>query len=72
MTLLQERVPDETLGRVSSINQLAGFCFWPLGFVLSGALADQITPTVVFLSAGLVTVVSYVLALGARSIRQVR
>ncbi len=72
VTLLQERVPDETLGRVSSINQLAGFGFWPLGFVLGGVLADQVSPTVVFLGAGLVTAVSYILALSVRSIRQAR
>lgn len=72
VTLLQERVPDETLGRVSSINQLAGFGFWPLGFVLVGVIADQVSPAVVFLGAGVVAAMSYGLALCVRSIREMR
>ncbi len=72
ITALQERVPDETLGRVSSINQLAGFGFWPIGFVLGGVIADQVSPTMVFLGAGIVTALSYVLALSVRPIRQAR
>jgi len=69
VTVLQERVPDDKLGRVSSINQLAGYGFWPLGFVLAGVLADQVSPAMVFLGAGIVIAVLYSLCLGLRSIR---
>jgi MFS family permease len=72
VTVLQESVPDDTLGRVSSINQLAGFGFWPLGFVLTGTIADQVGPSAVFLGAGIVIALSYGLSLGSRSIRQIR
>jgi MFS family permease len=69
-TVMQERIPDDKLGRVSSINQLAGYGFWPIGFALAGALADQVSPALVFLGAGIVIAVSYTLCLGLRSIRQ--
>ncbi len=53
---LQERAPDETPEQVSSINQLAAFCLWPLGLcsiVLYGALADHVTPLWFFWSRAL-------------------
>lgn len=56
----------------SSINQLAGYAMWPLGFALGGLTADQISPATVFLGAGFVVVVLYGLALFTRSIRQVQ
>ena len=71
-TLLQEHVPDDKLGRVSSINQLAAFGFWPLGFALTGLIADRVSPASVFLGAGVVIVVLYSLALCSRSIRRVQ
>ncbi|MEO8972167.1 MAG: MFS transporter [Ktedonobacteraceae bacterium] len=72
ITLLQEKVPDDKLGRVSSINQLAGYAMWPLGFALGGITADHISPATVFLGAGFVIVVLYGLALFTRPIRQVQ
>jgi hypothetical protein len=69
---LQEQVPDDRLGRVSSINQLSAFGFWPLGFALTGIIADRISPVSVFLGAGIVVVISYSLALCLRSIRRVQ
>jgi DHA3 family tetracycline resistance protein-like MFS transporter len=71
-TLLQEQVPDDRLGRVSSINQLSAFGFWPLGFALTGIIADRISPVSVFLGAGIVVVILYSLALCLRSIRRVQ
>lgn len=69
-TVLQERVPDDKLGRVNSINQLAGYGLWPLGFVLAGFLSDRVSPIWTFLGAGVVIVGLYGLALSVRRIRQ--
>lgn len=69
-TVLQERVPDDKLGRVNSINQLAGYGLWPLGFVLAGILTDRVSPIWTFLGAGVLIAGLYGLALSARRIRR--
>ncbi len=70
ITVLQERVPDDKLGRINSINQLAGYGLWPLGFVLAGILTDRVSPMWTFLGAGVLIAGLYGLALSARRIRQ--
>jgi MFS family permease len=70
ITVMQETVPDDKLGRVNSINQLAAYGFWPLGFILAGWITDRISPTWVFIGAGVSIVGFYGLALLFRSIRQ--
>jgi MFS family permease len=72
VTLLQELVPQDKLGRVSSLDLLGSFSLIPLGFVLAGVLADQLGPASVFLVTGVVNVTLVALALTARSIRQLR
>ena len=41
-TTMQELVPDEVLGRVVSIDMLGSFALLPLGFLLTGYLAEVI------------------------------
>jgi len=48
-------------------KQLAAFGFWPLGFALTGLIADHVSPASVFPGAG---VVLYSLALCSHSIRR--
>jgi hypothetical protein len=48
---LQEMVPPDMLGRVSSIDALGSFVLMPIGFALAGVLTDKIGPVQVFLSA---------------------
>src|SRR5207248_5991654 len=40
LTVMQEIVPDDRLGRVSSIDQLGGYGLWPVGFALAGVIAE--------------------------------
>jgi MFS family permease len=49
---LQEMVPQERLGRVSSIDALGSFVFLPLGFAFAGLLSDRIGPANVFILGG--------------------
>lgn len=49
---LQEMVPQERLGRVSSIDALGSFVFLPLGFAFAGILSDRIGPANVFVIGG--------------------
>jgi len=67
---LQEMVPQEKLGRVSSIDALGSFVFLPLGFAFAGLLTERIGPANVFvLGGGLVVLLSLGMLL-APSIRR--
>ena len=54
---LQELVPREILGRVSSIDALGSFVLLPVGFGLTGWFADRAGPPMVFLVGGALTAV---------------
>ncbi|HZU00053.1 MAG TPA: hypothetical protein VFA10_10345 [Ktedonobacteraceae bacterium] len=69
-TLQQEKVPNEMLGRVSSITQLGVASTLPAGLVLAGLLADHVGPAQVFAMSGILAVVSAAIALCVRDIRQ--
>jgi DHA3 family tetracycline resistance protein-like MFS transporter len=53
---LQEMVPAEKLGRVSSIDALGSFVLMPIGFALAGVLTDTIGPVLVFVIGGCTTI----------------
>jgi MFS family permease len=72
LTVMQEIVPDDKLGRVSSIDQLGGYGLWPVGFALAGVIADYISPSWVFIGAGIVNVGLYSIGLSVRAVRQLR
>jgi MFS family permease len=59
---LQEMVPPDMLGRVSSIDALGSFVLMPVGFALAGILTDKIGPVQVFVIGGSSTVVLAALA----------
>ncbi len=67
---LQELVPRERLGRVSSIDLLGTWAFVPVGFALAGWAADQFGPPRVFVVGGLVTVGLVLLGLLHPAIRK--
>lgn len=49
---LQERVPGEQLGRVTSVDALGSFVLLPVGFAVAGVLTDAFGPARVFLAGG--------------------
>jgi len=49
---LQEMVPREQLGRVSSIDMLGSFVLLPIGFGLTGWVTDQIGASAMFVLGG--------------------
>lgn len=61
--LLQEMVPPEKMGRVSSVDMLGSFVLLPLGFALTGWLVDTIGVTAVFITCGAITALVCGLAL---------
>ena len=54
---LQEQVPTELLGRVSSIDYLGSFVLLPLSYGIAGVLTDQFGASLVFIAGGLITMV---------------
>ncbi len=67
---LQEMVPQERLGRVTSIDALGSFVFLPLGFAFAGLLADQLGPANVFRLGGAVVMALSIGMLLVPSIRR--
>jgi MFS family permease len=61
--LLQEMVPPEKMGRVSSVDMLGSFVLLPLGYALTGWLVDGIGVTAVFITCGAITALVCALAL---------
>jgi MFS family permease len=66
---LQEMVPQQKLGRVTSIDALGSFVFLPLGFAFAGVLADRLGPADVFRLGGVAVMV---LAIGMLLVPSIR
>lgn len=66
---LQEMVPHNLLGRVSSIDYLGSFVLLPIGFGLAGWATDWIGAPNVFIIGGILTALLALLALAEPSIR---
>lgn len=55
MNTLQERVPSELLGRVTSIDYLVSSGLLPIGFGLAGIAADRLGASTVFILGGAIS-----------------
>lgn len=69
MSLVQERIPSEKLGRAMALVQTSQSFAMPIGLVLSGAFADVIGPTVYFGISGLAGLALAAIAWALPSIR---
>ena len=72
LTVLQELVPTEKLGRVSSIDWLGSLALLPIGYALVGILTDRVGPSWVFIGAGVLTLTLNLIGLSIRGIRQLQ
>jgi MFS family permease len=59
VTLSHELVPNEKLGRVSSIDLLGSLALMPPAYALTGVLADRIGPALVFVAGGAIKALLY-------------
>lgn len=66
---LQEQVPQDKLGRVSSIDFLGSFVFIPVGFAATGWFTDLVSPPVVFIVGGILTMLIWAVGLLSKSVR---
>ena len=70
VTLLQERVPEHLLGRVSSLDMFGSFLLLPIGLGIVGWLADRVGPSPIFVVGGLLSLILALLGLCVRDIRE--
>ncbi len=61
--LLQEKIPNEQLGRVSSIDQTGSFLLMPVGLIVAGWATSVLGPSLVFIIGGGLTILFGGLAL---------
>ncbi len=69
ITLQQELVPVEKLGRVSSIDMMGSYVFLPIGVAFIGVLTDRFGPSLIFIVGGILTVLLLSIGLCFRDIR---
>lgn len=69
ITTLQELVPVDKLGRVSSVDWMGSLCLQPIGLAVVGALTDTMGPGWVFVAGGVVNLGLTLIGLASREIR---
>jgi MFS family permease len=52
LTVVQQMVPADKLGRVSAIDWIGSLAFQPIGLAVVGIVTDRLGPTLIFLVAG--------------------
>jgi len=71
-TTLQSKVPQASLSRVSSYDDLGGFIFNPLGFAIAGPIGNLIGITTTIVGAAAISTASYLIAAATPAIRTLR
>ncbi len=69
LTLMQEKVPGDLLGRVTSVDMLGSFLLIPLGLAFTGGLVDRVGPAPIFLVGGLLSLILVIAGLRVQAIR---
>ena len=68
--VLQQMIPSDKLGRVSSIDMMGSLCLTPIGLALGGVVTDHIGPRLVFIGCGLISALLSTVGLAVRGVRQ--
>jgi MFS family permease len=69
ITTLQELVPPDKLGRVSSVDWMGSLMLQPIGLAVVGALTDTMGPSWVFIAGGALNLALTLIGLTSREIR---
>jgi hypothetical protein len=72
LTALQERIPQESLSRVSSYDTLGSFVFMPIGFALAGPVADAAGVSATLLGMAVCAVATALVLASLPAVREVR
>lgn len=70
VTVMQELVPADKLGRVTSVDWMGSLCLAPIGLGVVGALTDVIGPAQVFLLGGALNIGLTLVGLATRGVRE--
>jgi DHA3 family tetracycline resistance protein-like MFS transporter len=70
VTTLQQLVPPEKLGRVTSVDWVGSLALLPVGLALVGVLTDRIGPSWVFVAGGALNTLLELIAFAVPSIRK--
>ncbi len=70
VTILQELVPADKLGRVSSIDTMGSLVLLPLGLAIIGILTDRFGPALMFIGGGVLSLALIALGFCVRGIRE--
>ena len=68
--LLQEKVPNEQLGRVSSIDAMGSMSLMPMGMALAGWATATFGPALVFIAGGALTALAGIAVILHPAIRE--
>jgi MFS family permease len=68
--LLQEKIPNEQLGRVSSIDTMGSISLMPVGMALAGWATTAFGPALVFIVGGALTTLAGIAAVLHPAIRE--
>ncbi|HCI82461.1 MAG TPA: MFS transporter [Ktedonobacter sp.] len=68
-TVLQEIIPSDKLGRVISLDTLGSFAMIPIGEFIGGVLTDRIGPAIVFVVFGTLNLLSVLIPLLVKDVR---
>jgi hypothetical protein len=63
LNILQETVPTDRLGRVTSVDYMGSFALLPIGYALGGWAIDHVGPATVFIAGGAFLTVAVLLGL---------
>jgi MFS family permease len=69
VSTLQEMIPPDKLGRVSSVDWMGSLLLQPVGLAVVGVLTDSKGPSWVFLAGGALNIALALIGLAARDIR---
>lgn len=70
-TIMHEMIPREKLGRVLSLDTLGSFATAPISQVIVGVLTDSIGPAMVCILGGLLCLITNIIPLFVRDIREI-
>jgi hypothetical protein len=72
LTTVQELVPRDKLGRVFALDQLGSLALIPVDYAVAGVLSDRFSPIWVFVLAGALEIITSVIGLSMRAVRDLR
>lgn len=72
LTTVQELVPGDKLGRVFALDSLGSLALIPVGYALAGVITDRFSPIWVLVIAGALEIITSLIGLSLRAVRELR